>query len=600
MFAACTNNNEEPNVKIPAFDKLHATIANEASGVEAQSGLSAWSKGDKLSVFNKSTENEQWTYTGANGSTSGDLVKGSDAAEATGTATDKVIALYPYDKNATIDGNSVATTIPATQTYKSGSFGKGSIVMTAISDDDNLSFNNVLGYIKLNVTGKDAVKSITLKGNNNEILAGSVTINTETAAASASDNKVKAITLDCGNGVQLSETATDFYIGILPQTFSKGITVTVETADGNLTEKSSENSLTVARNSIAAFEAIEASAPVALECELSIILGPVSELYPELSASYPDDTSLMYAIIADNEAKITKLNMALVETAQITASGLSDQEVMDFLGDEQTNADDILDDFNTQQGYANLFINLDPETEYTFIVAATNEYGNSTLLSTKCTTAAQDFSEYKGELVIGQYHMTYKGEFTSENTFTVIPSGNSTTEFIIKNLGIDNSTSWYGQYDPATSKFTVNGIEVGYESYGNQFGAVWGFANSTHTQVLVFWSGLEKGTDPCVFSVDPVTKQICQLDTYFSTDVYSYASNQVGNYLGSYTEFDAGCPVTYVSNGAAAAKCASAQPCKLHNGAIKSATVKGATNDKNAALKCAKSAAVKINAAALR
>ncbi|MBQ5844794.1 MAG: leucine-rich repeat domain-containing protein, partial [Alistipes sp.] len=66
------------------------------------------------------------------------------------------------------------------------------------------------------------------------------------------EDYVTTVALNCGEeGVALnSDTVTDFYLILPPQTFESGITVKVTCADGTVVEKSTTSPLTISRNAI--------------------------------------------------------------------------------------------------------------------------------------------------------------------------------------------------------------------------------------------------------------------------------------------------------------------------------------------------------------
>lgn len=135
-----------------------------------------------------------------------------------------------------------------------------------------------------------------------------------------------------------------------------------------------------------------------------------------------------------------------------------------------------------------------------------------------------------------------------ENTFKVTPVNNSATDFIITDLGLDGSTSWYGTYDSSSKKFTVGGVEVGYEDDGNYFGKLWGYWDQAQTQGFGFYSLADEnseGNDPCVFTVDATSHQISSIDVLFAIPVFDLTSGSLLGYAG-YFPWDT--PVTLVSS----------------------------------------------------
>ena len=116
--------------------------------------------------------------------------------------------------------------------------------MAAITDIDSysLSFRNLLGAIKLQLTGTESVKSVKIKGKNGERLSGEATITVYSDGLppmiNMSDENGTSVTLDCGEGVQLNESeATTFIIALPPVTFENGFLVQVYGTDGKITQE---------------------------------------------------------------------------------------------------------------------------------------------------------------------------------------------------------------------------------------------------------------------------------------------------------------------------------------------------------------------------
>lgn len=83
-------------------------------------------------------------------------------------------------------------------------------------------------------------------------------------------------------------------------------------------------------------------------------------------------------------------------------------------------------------------------------------------------------------------------------------------------------------------------MEVGYEDDGNYFGELWGYWDSGKTQIFGFFCYANPddenatGNDPCVFSVDPTSKQISALETTFIVPVFSASDYSLLGYAGYY------------------------------------------------------------------
>ncbi len=218
-----------------------------------------WTPGDAVSVFYRSTKNLKWQYEGDYETTHASLryVSGD-----TGKQTSEAITIvYPYNEDASIDNlcRYVNTTLPATQQYAKNSYGLNGNIMVASGVNSRLKLRSVCGWLRVSIAGTaKKVSSITLRGNNGEILAGDIVVDANTAEYSLNDNgdSKSKVTLDCGDGVALQYAPVHFHIGVLPQTFSDGITVEIKYTDGKTVKIKTSSVLTVKRNHIVPMEGI--------------------------------------------------------------------------------------------------------------------------------------------------------------------------------------------------------------------------------------------------------------------------------------------------------------------------------------------------------
>lgn len=228
--------------------KVFTAIVDEDFNSETKTSLDGsgnvlWKIGDQVSIFAASTDNEQYQVSDdSDGKTAATLNKIGGVMA--GVKIDNNVAFYPYASTAGIEKSGVSYVIsgvelPATQTYAAGSFGNGAFPMatvTSSTEDMNLKFKNVLGGLKLQLKGTATITSITVTGNNNEILCGDAEVTTTYGGVPSvvlSDASAKTVTLGCGAGVTLdSETATPFIIALPPITMTGGFTVVVTDKEG--------------------------------------------------------------------------------------------------------------------------------------------------------------------------------------------------------------------------------------------------------------------------------------------------------------------------------------------------------------------------------
>ena len=221
-----------------------------------------WNQSDLITIFNKTTDNEQYCFTGNEGDPAGYFKKvsgGSDSA----TTLNKVFAVYPYNPDIEINSNEVLTVLlPSEQNYKANSFGVGANTMVAVSENTDLSFRNLCGYLRLKLYGNNiTIKKVSITGNHDEIIGGQATVTVDqygiptaqmiTDSANPYISKKVSITCEDISLGTTSDTATEFCFVIPPVTFSNGFTLTVSGyKDGQYGSfvKSTSNSVAITRN----------------------------------------------------------------------------------------------------------------------------------------------------------------------------------------------------------------------------------------------------------------------------------------------------------------------------------------------------------------
>lgn len=304
-------------------------------------------------------------------------------------------------------------------------------------------------------------------------------------------------------------------------------------------------------------------------CEVAVMLGKVSENAPEFADQCPEYSSIYWKVTGTDikSAKCYFKPTALIESVkngEMAGDGIADlQSLMDQYG-EAFEADKIAA-INEEGELWDIWIKLDAATSYTMLVEAENIYGEKLLVESEPFTT--EAIPYAGELKVGAYYMSCtvtpeEGDpLTFENVFEVNPTAGSDTEFTVKNLGIDNNASWHATYDATTSKLTLSGLEVGYESDGNMFGGLYAYYDANKTYGYGYFSyasDQSAGGDPCVFSVDPNTKEISAIDVTFAVEVYAMEDTSFAGYH-NYFEPANTTIAPYVASETSAAK-ASARP----------------------------------------
>ena len=214
-----------------AVEYREVTLTAEPGDVAAKSSRDAagkfyWSAGDEISVFRGTGTPNTWKMTSTN-------TEPEAHAQFTGKAPvsaldnpdgGKYYAVYPYSEENSFDGTYLTTTVPTAQVAAAGTFADGQFISIGCSDNLSMTFYHLCGGIKfsLNNTG---ITSVTLRGNNNEIIAGKVQVAIDANGHPQVNSIIegsKEITLTCAGGFQ---TGVDYFFVTLPVAFTYGFTV---------------------------------------------------------------------------------------------------------------------------------------------------------------------------------------------------------------------------------------------------------------------------------------------------------------------------------------------------------------------------------------
>ena len=275
VFAGC----QKPELEVaPVEVKNPFTASVENFGAETKTAMDGnqvvWSSGDQLAIFQGAGVADLYELAdGYEGLASGTFTlkaeMGDDFYGGVEMNDPRNVAFYPYaeglasysEEGAWVVSNVV---LPATQAYTENSFANGAFAMVAVTEsleDHVLRFKNVLGAVKFQFTGSAVVKSIALKGNNGEVLAGKATVTAhdgfETPSVVMAEDGATEVVLDCGEGVKLSSVATNFVVALPPVEFEKGFTATVTYTNGKTYTVEATAANEVLRSGILAMPEVE-------------------------------------------------------------------------------------------------------------------------------------------------------------------------------------------------------------------------------------------------------------------------------------------------------------------------------------------------------
>ncbi len=257
LFLAVSCQQEEIASVEPGTDvfEVYASI-EDIDDEETRTYLSGnevyWSSGDKIAVFYKNTLRKRFDVTpeSIDNKNATFLLDEGYVQMGSNVNVSHNIAYYPFcEVTCAPDGSSYTLSnlaLSATQSYVKGSVGLGAFPMVAVTentDDVNFRFKNLCGVMQFQLRGSGFVKSVSIRGNRGEVLAGSAVVTAgygKEPSISMSTEGVKEVTLDCGeSGVELNETTpVSFFIVLPPVGFEGGFTITVTDTWGGSKEYS--------------------------------------------------------------------------------------------------------------------------------------------------------------------------------------------------------------------------------------------------------------------------------------------------------------------------------------------------------------------------
>lgn len=215
------------------------TVADLSTRTYLEGTEVLWSEGDQIAVcLGNATVNRFNVKSGSEGITTAVFEKDETYnGEVRDVQFSNNIAWYPFCEFSCASRDSgymLFVVFPSAQKYAPDSFPEGAFPMVAVTKDvaeKEYSFKNVCGAIMLQLKGSGSIRSVSIKGNSDEYIAGTGYV--EAGYGRTPNiyhlNDFRTVTLDCGeDGVKLdSEKSTPFIIVLPPVAFEKGFTITV-------------------------------------------------------------------------------------------------------------------------------------------------------------------------------------------------------------------------------------------------------------------------------------------------------------------------------------------------------------------------------------
>lgn len=237
-------NNPEENVELKLVPMEFTTALETKAGIVDGEGTVEWAANDQITVFdNLGGKN---TFTTAGGATSVFTGKVTEGAT-------EFYALYPQRTSTEsvkldVENKVINSKLFPNQNAVLGSYaiGNGGAVMVAKADAENrLAFKNMTSHIRFTLAeDMTDVKSITLMGNKNEILAGTYKVDFSGGEPVLTVDKPETyVTLSREDGEAL--VPGHYFFTVLPVEFEEGFTVILSMKkDGSQVAKKTTSSIT--------------------------------------------------------------------------------------------------------------------------------------------------------------------------------------------------------------------------------------------------------------------------------------------------------------------------------------------------------------------
>lgn len=228
---------------------------SEAVELEFEAASSGWDTSSKTRTLVREGEQTMWIandrigiFAGGTNDVSYPFITkdGGIVANFKGTVEETApiyCALYPYNKESTLENYEFTTVLYAQQYAEPNSYASGMNLAVSRSYESNaqdLNFSNAASYLCVSIPSDysgDDIYSMRLKGNNGELLAGNVTINVydvrETPAIVIDDEDAsETIYLNQINPGAKCLKGKDYYFVLAPTDMTQGYTLTLVNGDG--------------------------------------------------------------------------------------------------------------------------------------------------------------------------------------------------------------------------------------------------------------------------------------------------------------------------------------------------------------------------------
>ena len=268
LLAGCDAREQMP-VPVSAETGEKVFLASSEAGSKAYiEGLKVlWDAADELAVFDDAGSQKAIFALQSGAGTSAGTFKGLVSS-----AASHFYAAYPAAGAFAVSENLITLEVPASQKLSEGgrNLDAAALVGVAATEGNELAFKNVVAGIRFSID-MDNVASVSLKGANEEVIAGTVNVDAATGVVdSVADGATEIVFTPAGETFAKGE----YILTLLPGRFMRGVALTFTCKDGSTVVRSNESDLTISRSRL-----LDLGAFISLsENEFSFVPGQTLEL----------------------------------------------------------------------------------------------------------------------------------------------------------------------------------------------------------------------------------------------------------------------------------------------------------------------------------
>ncbi|MBO7602568.1 MAG: leucine-rich repeat domain-containing protein [Bacteroidaceae bacterium] len=258
IAASCTKDDFGGKDALTSFSQISVGMADLTTTRThlGENNKMFWNKQESIGIYSDVQDVELYTLNqsdGENASFTGNTVKGN-----------KFYAFYPYREGAIDKDNKKILHMRLNNGWVNNE--QSRLPMVATSSTNSFLFKQVVGIIKISLTGDSYISSVSIWGNNKEYISGSgiidISENTPLFRIDETSKEIHSLNSCIFNSYLDKDTPTEFYFPVPVMTFEEGFTVSIigKRADSNedfTLEKKTHEPVVISRAIIKSFSSLD-------------------------------------------------------------------------------------------------------------------------------------------------------------------------------------------------------------------------------------------------------------------------------------------------------------------------------------------------------